>query len=196
MIPRCFKDETVVIVASGPSLLREDVEYCKGKAKVAVVSDNYKLAPWADLLYCADGPWWEHHGGVPGFAGQKWTQDKWAADNYGLIHVDGRWNPSVSTDPAMIHYGFNSGFQCLNLVFLMGAKRIILLGFDFQATGGVKHWFGNHPPSLNKDSAYAQWTDFMDKAAPRLAKHGCEVINCSRQTALKAYKRESLAVCL
>jgi hypothetical protein len=43
----------VVCVASGHSLTKEDVEYCKGKAKVYIVNDGYKLAPWADLLYAA-----------------------------------------------------------------------------------------------------------------------------------------------
>lgn len=196
MIPRCFKGKTVVIVASGASLTREDVEYCQGKAVVAVVNDNYKLAPWADLLYAADPGWWKHHEGVREFAGTKWTQDKDSAKLYGLNWVDGRWNPSVSADPAFIHYGFNSGFQCLNLIFLMGASRIILLGFDMQATAGKKHWFGNHPGELNKDSAYGQWVEFMDNAAPRLEKHKCEVINCSRSTALKKFKRMALEDCL
>lgn len=196
MIPACFKGETIVVIAGGPSLTPEDVNYCQGRARVAVVNDGYRLAPWADLLYAADGPWWDHHEGVPDFSGQKWTQDKPSAKKYGLQWTDGRWNPSISTDPNMIHYGWNSGFQCCNLVFLMGVRRIILLGFDMQQTGDKKHWFGDHPGALNKDSEYFRFAAFMDSAAPRFMKHGCEVINCSRETALKEYRRERLADCI
>lgn len=194
MIPRCFSNETVVIIASGASLSKEDVDYCKGKAKIAVVNDCYKLCPEADLLYAADGGWWNHHKGVPDFKGQKWTQDVSAATQYGLKWAEGRWASGVGQD--MLHYGWNSGFQCLNLVYLMGAKRILLLGFDMQKTGGKKHWFGNHPLPLNKESRYDLWREHMDKAARKFEKAGVEVINCTRETGLKEYKRGIITNCL
>lgn len=197
MIPRCFKGETVVVVASGASLLAEDVEYCRGKAKIAVINDNYKLAPWAHLLYAADFGWWEyHHAAVDDFGGQKWTQDERAAKNYGLNWVAGYWHPGISDDQRFIHYGYNSGFQCVNLVYLMGAIRILLLGFDMQRTKKKSHWFGDHPAPLHKHPNYTQWARTMDKAARRYEKRGVEVINCSRETALKEYKRGIITDCL
>lgn len=196
MIPRCFKGETVVIIASGASLTQADIDYCQGKAKVVVINDNHRLAPWADLLYAADPQWWDRYGGVPEFKGQKWTQDKEAAERYGLHHVAGYWNPGISTDPHHIHYGWNSGFQAANLVFLMGAARILLLGFDMKMTAGKRHWFGNHPGELNRDIDFNKWAHHMDKAAKRYAKHGCEVINCSRETALVEYKKALINDCL
>lgn len=195
MIPRCFKGETVVVIASGPSLTQEDVDFCKGKARVAVVNDNYKLAPWADLLYAADTNWWDHHNGVPQFAGQKWTQCQPSAEKYGLNWVMGYWNHGPSLDRNHIHYGMNSGFQCVNLVFLMGARRVILLGFDMQMTGGKRHWFGNHPGVLDQNSRYEKWVRYMDNAALKYRKAGCEILNASRETALKEYRRVNLADC-
>lgn len=187
MIPRCFSNETVVIIASGASLTQEDVDYCKGKARVAVINDNYKKAEWADLLYAADLQWWDYYNGVPDFKGEKYTQDEIAARKYNLKWVAGRWASGIGHE--VIHYGYNSGFQCANLVYLMGAKRILLLGFDMQRTNKLRHWFGNHPAPLHKESNYDKWRELMDKAAKHYAKVGVDVINCSRQTALTEYRR-------
>lgn len=195
MIPRLFEGETVVIIGSGPSLIKEDVEYCKGKARIAVLNDNHKIAPWADILYAADTGWWDFYEGVPEFAGAKWTQSKEAAERYGLNFVDGKWSPGIS-HADYIHYGYNSGFQCCNLVYIMGAKRILLLGFDMQKTNNKRHWFGNHPTPLHVSSDYLLWVKYMDRAARRYAKAGIEVINCSRETALQEYRRALITDCL
>lgn len=196
LIPRCFEGETLVVIASGASLTKEDVDYCQGKVNAVVVNDNYKLAPWAKLLYAADGPWWDEYGGVPEFSGQKWTQDKEAAEKYRINYIEGYWNEGISTDPRHIHYGWNSGFQCCNLVFLMGARRLLLLGFDMKMTAGKRHWFGDHPEKLNKESGYNKWVDSMDGAAAGYARAGCEVINCSRETSLLQYKRAAIVDCI
>lgn len=196
-VPRQWKGETVVLIASGPSLCQEDVDYCNGKARVVVINDNWQKAPWADLLYAADGPWWHHHNGAPEFKGQKWTQDEFAAQQYGLNHVFCKYQPSISHDSSVIHAGFNSGFQALNLVYLMGVKRAILLGYDMKlGHRGRKHWFGDHPQPLNKIFDVAKWRRSMDKAAHRYKDAGLDVINASRDTALTEYRRASLADCL
>lgn len=107
----------------------------------------------------------------------------------GLHWIPGERGCEPSFDPGLIRFGGNSGFQAVNIAALMGAKRIVLLGFDMQATGGKRHWFGDHPGVLNKASKYWEWAKAMDAAAPHYAKAGIEIVNCSRQTALTAYPR-------
>ncbi len=55
-VERLWPDATVVCIASGPSLTQSQVDYCRGKARVAVVNNNWEKAPWADVLYGADAP--------------------------------------------------------------------------------------------------------------------------------------------
>lgn len=196
MIPQDWIGKTCAVIASGPSLTPEDVAYCRGKAIVAVVNDNYRLAPWADLLYAADYRWWDHHDGVVGFAGERWTQDERAAKEFGLNWVAGRDAAGFSFDRERIHYGRNSGFQCCNIAILRGAARILLLGFDMQAAGRRRHWFGDHPGELNRDSDYAGWVLRMNEAAQGAKDARVEIINCSRVSALTAYPRARLADCL
>lgn len=99
----------------------------------------------------------------------------------------------VSVDPSLIHTGSNSGFQALNLAILAGASRVLLLGYDMQATGGKSHWFGDHPGSLNRTSPYAVFRKAFEDAADQIARLGVEVINCSRETSLMCFPRVALS---
>ncbi|CAM5769784.1 hypothetical protein [Bosea minatitlanensis] len=196
MIKREWAGETAVIIAGGPSLTVEDAVYCQGRARAVVVNDGYRIAPFADLLYAGDAAWWDGHQGAPSFAGQKWTQSKVAALRWSLRHIQSQHAYGISDSPERIHSGQNSGFQALNLTYLLGARRILLLGFDMQPTGGSRHWFGNHPPELHRDSNYAAWRGWFDIAAKQLVCRGVEVVNCSRETALTVFPRSTIQACL
>jgi hypothetical protein len=196
MIPRDWVGCPAVVIASGPSLCQEDVDYCRGKAKLVVVNDCWRLAPWADALYAADLLWWDHYSGVPDFTGEKWTNSVSAdaGTKYGVQVVKIETKQGFSSDPELIHrLGGNGGGQAVNLALLRGAAPVVMLGFDMQATGSRKHWFGDHPGRLNRLQSFVDWVSAMDAAAPSAP---VPVINCSRVTALKSYPRMPLAQCL
>jgi hypothetical protein len=204
MIPRDWVGLPAVVIASGPSLLPEDVDWCCGKAKVIVVSNNWRLAPWADVMYAADKKWWDYHADTVEFSGEKWCGMDEAANAHGLKYLRvlnqkeaPKTNESFSFNPAGVHRGGgNSGFQAVNMALLRGASTVYLLGFDMQATGGRRHWFGDHPGKLHQPSSdYAAWRNAMDTAASSLPA-GVEIINCTRQTALKAYRIVRIQECL
>jgi hypothetical protein len=71
----------------------------------------------------------------------------------------------------------------------MGAKRVILLGYDCQHTGGKAHWHGDHPSHLGNASAMDQWIVSFGQLAARLK---CEVLNATRETALECWPRVDL----
>ena len=84
--------------------------------------------PWADVLYGCEPRWWNVHKDCDGFEGVKWsTHDKASsandkieiADKYDINIVKGAHGPGFSTDPGLIHYGDNSGFQSVNLAILL-----------------------------------------------------------------------------
>lgn len=189
MIPD-WKGKTAVAIASGASLTQEDIDYCKDKARVCVVNDNYRLAPWADLLYACDLQWWDYH--KPDFAGQKWTVDDEAAQKYNLNHITGHSRSGLSLDRSFIHFGRNSGFQLLNLLAHAGVSRILLLGYDFQETAGKKHWFGSHPFPLHNMNDWRNSLRAINDASKDFNTLGIEVVNCSRNSAITAYRRSTV----
>ena len=178
---------TAVIIASGKSLIKEDVDYCKGKASVYVVNNGYKLAPWADVLYACDEEWWDCY--KPEFNGQKWTINENAAKKYDL-NLIGHDTTLKFSAKSIIATGNNSGFQAMNLAYLHGHKRILLLGFDYMNSG--QHWFGSHPSSLQKSPDMRRWVRHMESAEPIIKELGIDVINCSRETAITCFPQMTI----
>jgi hypothetical protein len=83
--------------------------------------------------------------------------------------------------------GGNSGFQAVNLAAQLGARRVILIGFDFKG----KHWHDDHAkPLRNPDpSGMLRWVGHMDAAAEQYRAWGVEIVNASPVSALRAYPR-------
>jgi hypothetical protein len=92
----------------------------------------------------------------------------------------------------MITTGRNSGFQSLCLAHYFGAARVLLLGYDFQRTGGRAHWHPDHPRSLGNGGKFPAWVDEMNILARDLKACGVDVVNCSRATALHCFPRATI----
>jgi hypothetical protein len=168
------------------------VESLKGQ-RVIVINDNYRIAPWADVLYACDPAWWDlHEVRVRTFKGRKITQDKEAAERYGLEYIEGVDEPGLSPYPNRIHLGSNSGIQAINLA-AHWTKRIVLLGFDMQPTGGKTHWHGGHPGQANDYGPWHKWIWRYELVAKDAERMGVEIINATRQTALKCFPRVPLS---
>lgn len=189
------------MIASGPSLTRADAAHARARCgRVLVVNDAWRLCPDADALYACDGQWWRHHEGVPDFAGEKWTQDQGAAAALGLrwVKCDTETGVGLSSDPRLVRSGStgggnNGGHQAFNMAVLRGAARIVLLGFDMKLGAGAKrHFFGDHPGPLNRDSNYAAMIEGFRPAAADAAALGVEVVNCTPGSGLDAFPRVPL----
>jgi hypothetical protein len=107
----------------------------------------------------------------------------------------------LSTDPTALRTGRNSGYQAVNLAVLLGAARIILLGYDMGiGADGRKHWHPDHPNDTDRAeivaSRYASFRRMFDTIADPLAALGVEVLNCSRHTALTCFQRRGLEAVL
>jgi len=186
-------------MASGPSLSDRDVEYVRrardeGRCRVIVVNRTFERAKWADALYGADATWWREAQNAPGFRGLKVCLE---AIEFRDVHVlkyhhDGT-NTGLSFDPEYLCTGSNSGYQGVNLAVLLGASRIILLGYDMKfGPNGEKHWHEDHAGRNPGEVQLQEWRAKFATMVPDLAKAGVEVINCSRDTALDMFPKLKL----
>lgn len=203
-VPRIWRGETACIIASGPSATKDDAEKVKGKAKVLTVNLSYRLAPWADAMYACDWAVWNKYADTSDVdGGLSWrecngikiSQDATVLKEFPgeVVRVPSVREPGLSLDPLRIHQGANSGYQALNLAVLMGAKRILLLGYDMMFSD-KKHWHGDHESGLNNPQEHNldQWRENFETTLPDLEKAGVEVINCSRRTALECFPKMKL----
>lgn len=184
---------TWYIIASGPSLTKTDVDLIKGQ-KLIAINDNYLMAPWADVLYACDGTWWDWHSGraeLKAFKGRKITQDKEASERYNLEYIESVDAPGLSRDPKYVNKGSNSGIQAINLACHLGAKRIVLTGYDMQHDGVKSHWFGEHPNTFRPP--VHRWLRHYEFVAKDAEKMGIEIINATKETALTCFQRKPLS---
>ena len=125
------------------------------------------------------------------FKGELWTQDYPASQLYGLSRIEGASDPGLGKQK--VHYGANSGYQAMNLAYLFGAQKIILLGFD-MARGEAKksHWHGDHPGPLNKDMPIHTWLKSFPQLAADLKAEGVTVLNATRNSALECFPKVKL----
>lgn len=183
--------KTAICIASGPSLTQEDINYCRGKGKIYVVNETYQLAPWANILYAADGDWWEKHLEAHNFAGEKWTCNLSIAEKYDLYHIGVKTQWHWSKTQGVIASGGNSGFQAVNKAYLDGAERIVLLGYDMgHKPGTKKHFFKDEDAKIFRHSNYESWIRRFTKATEYM--DDVRIINCTRETNLECFERVPL----
>jgi hypothetical protein len=180
MVPRLWPGGTVACLATGPSLCQADVEAVRGRVDgVIAVNDAHRLAPWADVLYACDAKWWEWNAGVPGFQGLRYTLQPRAARWATVLRKTGEHG--LELDPGGVRTGKNSGYQAINVAVHLGARRILLLGYDMRGD----HFFGSHPDKSRPP--FLLCLPIFDTLVAPLRAHGVEVCNCSRRTALRAF---------
>lgn len=194
-----FPCGTIVCIGSGPSLTTEDCDYVRGKAPVIAINGSLRLAPWADVAYCADARMWKwlHDEGTLNQATgvriglERKTGGVRDVADYGVYVLHCARDAGLSADPGVLHSGGHSGYQAINLAVLMGASRILLLGFDGQAVNKRDEWHAPHPSEAKKPN-YRAWQDALSGLVKPLADRGVSVVNCSRHTVYTAFPRRPL----
>lgn len=137
---------------------------------------------WADVLYGHDLPWW------------KLYESEIRANFAGLL-IGGafKW-PGIERFPVPKYQ--NSGCGAVAYAASRGAKRIILVGYDCQKSGGKVHHHGDHPPTLGNAKTMDKWAPLFNKLASDMKRAGVEVLNASRETALTCFPRVELETVL
>ena len=182
------------MLGCGPSLTREQVEACRGKAKVIAVKEAARLAPWADALYFCDAHFVTDEPDLfKNFKGRVLT-----LENYKLreklpklecLKNDGP--KGFADEPDRIRHGKNSGYQAMHVAAHLGARRIVMLGFDMKpGDGGRLHFFGNRatrttPPSVYSTFMVPKFPEF----AVELKRRAIDVVNATPGSAIGCFRR-------
>ena len=184
MIRPNFEGETVICVASGPSLTQEDCDLVRESGHpVIVVNTSFRLAPWADMLFAFDKKWWDiYHEEVNQTFGGLLVSFSQAVKSYGV--------ESTYRAPWFANYG-NSGACAIGLAMAGGADKIVLLGYDCQAKEKA-HWHGDHPAELSNIASIKRWPAQFKCVADDADRDAVIVLNASRETALKCFARITL----
>lgn len=188
-----MSSNTWACIASGPSLCKEDVDYCREKGwRLLSVNTSWELAPDSNIIYASDYRWWEryHEKVNRESTAELYTANHKAAAEFGLNRVQLIPGAGYSDRQGYIYTGSLSGFQAIQLAGQQGADRIILLGYDMKHAGGKTHWHGDHPlgwPNCPKlDNQIAGFSKLAEQSP-------VPIINATRDTALECFMKKELA---
>lgn len=180
--PDRWATETVYIIGGGPSAGK--VNFAKLRGIVIAVNDSGRLLPDADVLFTADLHWVRSRLPlIESFAGDVVVAMPLNPRRVGALHpIPSRcWRVKRRGD-------HNSGLEALYWAADMGARRIVLVGFDLKRPA---HWHGGyewvHRPEMSPTVQYPQWVGCFAEAAVEMQERGVEVLNANRQSAIRSF---------
>lgn len=178
--------ERWLVIASGPSLTRDDCDALRGIGPTIAVNCAVFFAPWADYLFAADSVWWRYY--APKIA---WFKGHRVSRTHRAFGVE-QWRGSTWK-----RTGGNSGHMAIQYAVDRGAREIALIGFDQRKTNNKAHFHADHPKeaddgrrtNMANAGGVAAWPRMMAKTAIELSERGVSVVNLSRATALTCFPR-------
>lgn len=195
-----------VILAGGPSLKDFDPSVL-ASVRTITINDSWRILPTADYLYFCDKKWWQYHQDrnlrsldnkfsfhdliYKGF----WVKGGPGFNDHPQVHaLSFCGQVGLSEDPRGLCHGSNSGYAAINLAYLLGAKKIILLGYDMDFVGSVTHWHREpreEPNEFRKTLTNSMLPLFSYLMDP-LEAAGVQVINANPNSALTCWPRMEL----
>jgi len=195
---------TVCCIGTGPSLTLAQVEVARAKGFTLFGCNRvWEIVPDLTVLWGTNLAFWQHYwcDRLAQYPAEKWTVSGEAARLYRLQWVGERNAPGLSTDWRAIHHGHGGGYSMLNLAYLMGAQRVVLLGYDLsyardydgrehRAGSTPRHYFGEYPAALQHwPSVKVREGRHLELLAlyQSVAEQGLiEIINCTGPTSALA----------
>lgn len=163
------------------------------------VNNSYRIAPWAEIVWFGDVKWWDWHHEELIATGMKIATccehggaREWEKSGRVVFYSRDR-SPryGISEKCGFVAWNGSSGAGAINLAYHMGAKKIILLGFDMHRISGKKNWHMDHRESTK----YLPFTRHL-KAFPNIKKDadrlGLTILNATPGSMIKQFPIVSL----
>lgn len=158
------------------------------------VNNAYLLGDWLDMCIFGDWNWWVVH--RPLFS--QWPnlrvtccpkfEDQALCSREGIKYLarDRDHKLGLSQNPRRLTWGGNTGAAAVNLAVHLGARQVILLGFDMgHENRGPTHWHKGH--GHEKRQAFELFMRTFPVMAREALSLGIEIINASPGTAIRDF---------
>lgn len=205
-IPDLWPGSTVFIIGGGVSLLQQDLTPLHNQ-RVIGVNHAFRLGPWVDVCWYGDRAWYGMQGkDIKEYGGLIVTCSNPGIPNrHNRVMYVGRSKPAGIEYKSRSHVAWNnnSGASAINLAWWLGARTVVLLGFDMQNPPDRRdyqsHWhnfYGNRFEGKTKklinpyNRFLRHWpTVKQDAQNPQV---NLKIINATVGGALELFERRTL----
>ena len=182
-----FKGETVYLIGGGPSLRDFDWSRLIGKKTIAINKAFYHHKS-SQVMYWTDSRFYTwYKDDIDKFKGLKYTLRKgYYSDDVKLLKRGVKYGIELSNDT--LAHGNNSGYAAINLAYHLGARKIILLGYDMGNVSGKSHFHEGYPTRATADEVYQkQFIPGFGAIYEALKGRGIQVYNACPTSNLKVF---------
>lgn len=192
-----WKGETVFVIGGGPSLSNFNWESLRNR-KVIAVNKAFLNCPWAGAMFWTDSRFYQwYKDDINNFSGLKYTirPKDYYPSNIDVLRKGARFG--LETSPSALAHGNNSGYAAINLAYHMGAKQIILLGYDMGNDGKRSHYHEGYPVNPTSDKTYKeQFIPGFESLHSVLSQKGIPVWNASPHSKLDVFPKITITKAL
>lgn len=180
--------QTVFVLASGPSLSFDEIglvhRYALATASpVIAVNTSFMRAKWADVLFFSHKSWWLTYR-----TAVKRTFEGMVASTANVLET--RTVPFANG--RLPEYG-DTGANAVGLAIYMGARRVIVLGFDGRDdSNGLRHWHAPHPAAVLAGRSHAPVDFGFYHLCADAQVAGVEIVNVSPRSEHTGFIRAPL----
>lgn len=188
--------QTVYIVAGGPSLRGFDFRKLDDLPVIAI-NRAYEVLPKARVLYWTDGKFFRDHWlalrnhlAPLKVAARDFLYGYGRYENYSFVRpYEMTGFTGLERKPGGLRHGNNSGHAALNLAYQLGARRIVLLGYDMYIDPDRDHWHDGYKLPMKERTLRDKMCPYFTQIARELDEEGVEVLNASEFSRLKCWPR-------
>ena len=209
MIPELWQGQTVFILGGGPSLSNVNFDLIKGRRVLAVNNSYgdpvknekgeticYEPRHWVDAVWYGDVRWLEwHKEGMKKFSGLIGSCASGHDNKKGIIHYKRGRQYGLEKRRGYVAWNRSSGASAIDFAFHLGAKTVVLLGYDMRRVDGKKNWHDDHksgPPNDGSKDPYDRFLIPFQYINRDARERGFKIINCTPDSAIQVFPIMSL----
>jgi hypothetical protein len=189
IVPKLWPDSRVFIIGGGPSLKNVPLDILRNK-RVIGANNSFMFGDWVDVCWFVDSVWYEDNKvRLEEFPGLKIHCCNRHADRPGTLRIMRSNNKfGIEKDPSKISWNMCSGSSAINLAYHLGAKSVVLLGFDMKINdNGENNWHNLHRPKPKKWNPYRRFLDCFPTIKSDAKSLGLEILNATPDSALTIF---------
>lgn len=194
-IPSIWGGETAYIIGGGPSVNDLDLDLLKDKWTIGV-NVAFRYFPWVTAMYFGDCSLYPsiredllNYKGLKFCSCGRVPEKGWP----GVKRIT-RGKPSGidSSRRHRIAWNGNSGTSAINIAYWLGAKRIVLLGFDMRRFDKSKNFHSDYPKESPELSPFKRYLRHFPNVAADAKSLGIEILNCSDISLIEQFPKVKL----